>query len=151
MDNAVYTMPDGRYIQRVDRRTARKLYDAGKPVWAQACKLSPNGVWSLAFDATNAGGETFEQFESAFMYYNCTPETGKRVAWYARPKLAHDSNDMPAYCAYGKHRNGYVYRLDKPLTDAQRATLAKYRNVKIVQGASEFAPEVRYDAIWLED
>lgn len=153
MDTTVYTMPDGAYIQRVDRRTARKLYDAGAPIWLQACRLHPAGAWTQAvqIERNDADGATFEQVENAFMYYNCTPETGKRVAWYARPMLSHDSNDMPAYCAYGKHRNGHVYRLDKPLTDAQRVTLAKYRSVKIMHGASEFAPEIKYDAIWLED
>ena len=150
MDKTIYTLPDGGYIQRVDRRIARKLYDAGKPVWAQAAKMRPAGVWSQALEVASVpGGATFDAMETAYMYYNCTPETGTRVAWYAQPVLSHDSNDMPCYCAYGRYKGGYLYRLDKPLTDAQCATLAKYRNVKVMRGCTEFAPEIRFNAVWL--
>lgn len=66
-------------FKRVNRGTAKKLFEEGKSVYGVPCNLRPSvGVCAL-FDKNNG---TFESIENAIMYYNCNSETGKTLWFY---------------------------------------------------------------------
>lgn len=64
---------------KINRREARKLFNKGEVISMGASKMRPE--WSAM--VCKALGKTFEQTENEVYYYNCNPETGRRVAYYA--------------------------------------------------------------------
>lgn len=44
---------------------------------------------------------------------------------------------------------GYIYKLCKKLTVKQKETLSNYNNVIILNGCSEFSPELKFDAVFI--
>jgi len=89
MRNLIFT---GEYygetitIQQVQKRTAKKLFDAGETIYMQACNMRPFGVWSTCYELNKEkeGGSTFESIVNSFEYYNCTAETGLYATFYKR-------------------------------------------------------------------
>ena len=69
-------------LERISKATARKLYNQGIPVYACPCKLRPGGPWSPEVMFPTDAGRTFDQLVNAATFYNCTPETGKYLAFY---------------------------------------------------------------------
>ena len=77
-----------RELERVNKTTARKLYNAGRDVLFIPCKLNPEnnfyclGIWQ---NKELAGQyETFEKLLNAYEFYNCRPDTGKYTAFYIK-------------------------------------------------------------------
>ena len=73
-------------IEQVQKRTAKKLFDAGETIFLQSCNMDPFGVWSTCHGITKerADGDTFEAIVNSFEYYNCTAETGLYTTFYKR-------------------------------------------------------------------
>ena len=73
-------------IKQIQKRTAKKMFEAGETIYMQACNMRPFGVWSTCNDVNKekAGGDTFESIVNNFEYYNCTPETGRYVTFYKK-------------------------------------------------------------------
>lgn len=69
-------------LERISKATARKLYNQGIPVYACPCKLRPGRPWSPEVMFPTDTGRTFDQLVNAATFYNCTPETGKYLAFY---------------------------------------------------------------------
>ena len=73
-------------MKRVNKTTAKKVYENGFDVLFIPCKLNPEndfyslGIWENAF--LQGQHETFEKLENAFSYYNNRPDTGKYTAFY---------------------------------------------------------------------
>lgn len=69
-------------MKRINKTTARKLYNAKKAVLIIPCKCRPGGAWLTGFEMENDGSRTFDQFVNEFTYYNCNYELGKYPAFY---------------------------------------------------------------------
>lgn len=72
----------GNYV-RISKRTARKLFDAGKIVFFCPVNLRPDSSWNLS---ARVGGNEYRNFDlcvNAFEYYNCYNNlTGRYTAFY---------------------------------------------------------------------
>lgn len=75
-------------LKRVNKTVAKRLYNSGVDVLFIPCNLHPEnnfyclGIWeNIQLDGQY---NTFEQLYNAFMYYNCTPETGRYIAFYVK-------------------------------------------------------------------
>lgn len=81
----VYYM-DGRF-ERIDKREARKLFDAGETILLVPSNMSfyDNIRWSCAYTINKADVDEFGNFDTlinSYMYYNCNNETGKYIKFY---------------------------------------------------------------------
>lgn len=78
---------EGTTFGRVSRTMARKAFARGEVVYFCADKMRPDGMWSGGVPIRNTmADKTFEQYENEFYFYNCRPETGLRIAFYAEVK-----------------------------------------------------------------
>ena len=69
---------------KVTKALARKMYNEGEEVMIIPNKVRPNGMlasWTRKPD--NEDGD-FEKLCNAIFYYNCSPETGMNLAFYAK-------------------------------------------------------------------
>ncbi len=91
-------MQIGGYI-RITKKEAARRYNPGEVIRATASKLSPGSpggyhsdaqresytqVSGDGFNTTIARNREFETVVNAFMYYNCTNETGKYPAYWKK-------------------------------------------------------------------
>lgn len=76
-------------LRRVNKTTAKKLYNAGIDILIVPCKVNPTitGTWSLGY-VLNKNNDSFDNFTSAvnsFIYYNCNyNQLGKYPAYYIK-------------------------------------------------------------------
>ena len=73
-------------IAQVQKRTAKKLFEAGETIFLQSCNMRPFGVWSKCIDINNKEGESFESVVNSFECYNCGNEQGSYTSFYKRIK-----------------------------------------------------------------
>lgn len=76
----------GGTLTRINKATARKLYESGKEVFFCPCNLNPLspwglGIWEHPADWGN-NGQRFDDIVTAYTWYNCNSETGRYVAFY---------------------------------------------------------------------
>lgn len=76
-------------ITRVQKRTAKRLFETGETIYLQSSNFQPFGVWSRCMDTNknniNCIGHTFETIVSEYKYYNCTcNETGTYINFYKK-------------------------------------------------------------------
>ena len=75
-------------LERVNKTTAKKVYENGFNVLFIPCKLNPendfyrSGIWENKF--LNGQHDNFEKLENAFLYYNNRSDTGKYTAFYIK-------------------------------------------------------------------
>lgn len=80
-------------LKRVNKTTAKKLYNAGINILIVPCKVNPTtaGTWSLGY-CLNKNNNNLDSFENAinnFIYYNCNyNELGKYPAYYIKKEDA---------------------------------------------------------------
>ena len=71
---------------RVNKPTARKMYNYGLTVNLLPCKVSTNRIWIRPYTINKAESEYSEnQFDRtviAFQFYNCNAETGYYPSFY---------------------------------------------------------------------
>lgn len=67
-------------MERINKATARKMWNAGKPFYAVACKLSPMAAAVIA--RPDVQKWTFETWYNNFCYYHCNSRTGNYVHFY---------------------------------------------------------------------
>jgi len=71
--------------KRINKQSARKLYEKGQPVLFCPVNLMPGGPWDIGCTIVKEGETTFEQILNAFEYYNCNNnESGYYTAFYIR-------------------------------------------------------------------
>ena len=69
--------------ERVSKAQARRLFAANfTPIFSCPCKLRPGGPRSPEIMFPTDTDATFDQLVNAATYYNCTPETGRYLAYY---------------------------------------------------------------------
>lgn len=80
MYNFEFSKNDKVY-RKVDKRVARKLFDAGGVVYLTPCKANPRADWVglISIHKESAG---FDTVINEFEYHNCNTELGKRAAYY---------------------------------------------------------------------
>ena len=74
-------------IKQVQKRTARKLFDAGETIFLQSSNFLPFGVWATchAINKDGAPSDSFDAIVNNFEYYNCSNrETGLYTTFYRR-------------------------------------------------------------------
>ena len=72
-------------ITQIQKRTAKKLFEAGETIFLQACNMQPFGVWSQCSGANKEpDGVSFETIVSNFEHYSCNSETGLYTTFYKR-------------------------------------------------------------------
>lgn len=70
-------------MKKINKSTARKLYDEGKEFWITACNMRPEYgilIGSLSFE--QMAGVSFDAMVNSFSYYNCDSERGRYPAYY---------------------------------------------------------------------
>lgn len=72
-------------MKKINKPTARKLYNAGHEIIVIPCKCKPGGAWltGAALSRDNTGRE-FDSLINEFEFYNCIPELGRRSAFYIK-------------------------------------------------------------------
>lgn len=78
----------GKY-RRIDKRVARRLYDAGEDVLFIPCNMRPDNMWGLGIVENKyllGQEETFDKLVNAYTWYNCNNETGRYIAFYKEVK-----------------------------------------------------------------
>ena len=100
MNNYIFTDNEKNHYKRIDKRQARRAYDAGETVILCPCNLRPFGIWAPEIDINKTDylkmgysepfiypdGSSEMDFNRRLMYfefYNCiNTETGKYSAFY---------------------------------------------------------------------
>ena len=70
---------------KITKALARKMYNNGEEVMIIPNKVRPNGL--LASWTTKPADDPdadFDKLCNAIFYYNCSPETGMNLAYYAK-------------------------------------------------------------------
>lgn len=69
---------------RINKKQARKLYDAGKAFYILACNLCFSNVWQSPFLVENDSSynEPFDKLVNMYEFYNCDKQRGKYAAFY---------------------------------------------------------------------
>ena len=70
-------------MKKINKATARKLYNEGKKFWITACNMRPEYgilIGSLSFE--QMAGVSFDAMVNSFSYYNCDNERGRYPAYY---------------------------------------------------------------------
>ena len=79
--------------KRIDKREARKLYNAGKDVFVVPCRINPNNCWGLGMwvniDNEYVFENDFDKVISYYEMYNCQyNEWGRYSAYYIKKEVA---------------------------------------------------------------
>ena len=73
-------------MTKITKALARKMYNKGEQVMIIPDRVRPTS--KLAFWSTKPDGEleedAFDKLCNAIFYYNCSPETGMKLAFYAK-------------------------------------------------------------------
>ena len=68
-------------MKKISKASARKLYAQKKSFVIVPCKCAPTSTFAIEMKP----GWMFRNFDvmyNEFLYYNCNPETGRRIAFY---------------------------------------------------------------------
>ena len=71
---------------KITKALARKMYDNGEEVMIIPNKIRPNGMftsWWTTKPADDPNAD-FDKLCNIIFYYNCSPETGMNLAYYAK-------------------------------------------------------------------
>lgn len=70
---------------KITKALARKMYNNGEEVMIIPNKVRPNGMLaSWTTKPTDDPDADFDKLCNAVFYYNCSPETGMNLAYYAK-------------------------------------------------------------------
>lgn len=70
-------------LKQIQKRTAKKLFEAGERLFIQSSNFYPFGIWSNAHEINNKEESEFEAIVNNFEYYNCpNSETGTYSSFY---------------------------------------------------------------------
>jgi hypothetical protein len=70
-------------MKKINKVTARKLYNEGKEFWITACNMRPKAgilIGSMSFE--RMADIPFDTMVNSFTYYNCDNERGRYPAYY---------------------------------------------------------------------
>ena len=70
---------------KITKGMARKLYNEGKEVMVIPDRVRPDGIlaWWTTKPADDPDAD-FDKLCNTIFYYNCSPETGMKLVYYAK-------------------------------------------------------------------
>jgi hypothetical protein len=74
-------------VQQIQKRTARKLYDAGKTIYLHPCNMRFDNAWQTPMPANRNQKTydwTFDILCDDYKYYNCDYERGYYIRFYVK-------------------------------------------------------------------
>ena len=69
---------------KITKALAKKMYDNGEEVMIIPNKIHPTGMLTAWYHKSAEADDTFEKLCNIIFYYNCSPETGMSLAYYAK-------------------------------------------------------------------
>lgn len=69
---------------KITKGMAQKLYNEGKEVMIIPNRVRPDGMLASWLTKPEDNSISFDQMCNAIHYYNCSPETGMKLAYYAK-------------------------------------------------------------------
>ena len=69
---------------RITKELCRKMYNAGEEVMIIPDRVKPNSLLAGWVSKPADNSVSFEQVCNAIHYYNCSPETGMTLIYYAK-------------------------------------------------------------------
>ena len=69
---------------KITKALARKMYNNGEEIMISPNKVRPNGLLASWLRKPENEDGDFEKLCNAIFYYNCSPETGMNLAYYAK-------------------------------------------------------------------
>ena len=73
-------------MKQIDKRVARKAYDAGYTIWLQPSNLIFDNVWhypaSVSKNGYSYSGYTFEQVCNYYQAFNCDAQRGRYIHFF---------------------------------------------------------------------
>lgn len=70
-------------MKKINKTSARKLFDQGKTIRLFPCKANINSPWwAGGVQVSSKIGETFDQIVNAYEWYNCNSEAGRYAHFY---------------------------------------------------------------------
>lgn len=71
-------------MMQITKGLARKMYNEGEEVMIIPNKIRPTSMLSAWYHKSAETDDTFEKLCDIIFYYNCSPETGMKLAFYAK-------------------------------------------------------------------
>ncbi len=70
---------------KITKALAKKMYDKGEEIMVIPSRVRPNSMLaSWTTKPANDNDADFDKLCNAIFYYNCSPETGMTLAFYAK-------------------------------------------------------------------
>lgn len=69
---------------KITKGMARKLYNEGKEIMVIPSKIRPTSILAAWYHKSAEADDTFEKLCNTIFYYNCSPETGMNLVYYAK-------------------------------------------------------------------
>ena len=69
---------------KITKSMARKLYNEGAEVMIIPSRVRPNGMLASWITKPEDNSVSFENVCNTIHYYNCSPETGMSLVYYAK-------------------------------------------------------------------
>jgi hypothetical protein len=69
---------------KITKALARKMYERGEEVMVVPDRVKPTGLLASWQQNPNARAGDFDKLCNAIHYYNCSPETGMKLVYYAK-------------------------------------------------------------------
>jgi hypothetical protein len=69
---------------KITKALARKMYNNGEEIMVIPNKVRPNSILASWTRKPDTEDGDFEKLCNAVFYYNCSPETGMNLAYYAK-------------------------------------------------------------------
>ena len=74
---------DNKKVKQVNRLTAEKLYNSGKTVYLNGCKVRVNNPYMSPMPLSNVSGRDFDVVMYEYEYFNCCNELGLYPHFFA--------------------------------------------------------------------
>lgn len=71
-------------MMKITKGMARKLYNRGEEIMIVPNRIKTNSLLAAWITKPEDNSVSFEQVCNATHYYNCSPETGMNLAFYAK-------------------------------------------------------------------
>lgn len=68
---------------KITKALARKMFENGEEIMIIPNRMKTTGPMAMWF-TKQAEADTFDRLCTAIFYYNCSPETGMDLAYYAK-------------------------------------------------------------------
>jgi hypothetical protein len=75
---------EGKNMVKITKALARKMYNNGEEIMIIPSKIRPNSMLASWIRKPEQEDGDFEKLCNAIFYYNCSPETGMNLVYYAK-------------------------------------------------------------------